>query len=330
MDRIDHIDADRYSPLDVPLLFVDAATYRAGVALQAVVIGIDPDGALPDIAADAFDLLLTTRPEAPAPWVFIETARWAQALDYIDAAVRRTPVAATTLARTLRLTEQLPVDDGLGVESFAYSMLLGGAEFRRWRGLRAPAAAPDAGGAAEPVRWQRDGDHVTLTLDVPGTRNATTAALRDALYAALANCLDDPSRPRVTLRGAGKCFSTGGHLDEFGSAIDLAAAHVARMLHSCTRAMFALGSRTDVALHGACIGSGLEIAAAAARRTAAPDTWFQLPELRMGLIPGAGGTVSVARVIGRHRTAWLVLTGARLGVRRALDWGLIDAIDETT
>lgn len=329
MPFIDHIEADRYSPLDVPVIFTAAGgDPLAGAPIQSVIIGTDAAGALPSIDPGHYDLLLTIRRDAPRPWVFIAPPRWDQALSYLEAAVRGSPIAATTLTRTLRLAEHLPVEDGLIIESYAYSMLLGGEEFRRWRSGNPAAVQVIPTGGPETVRWHRDGDDVTLTLDAPDTRNATTALMRDALYAALANCLDDPSRPRIILRAAGRCFSTGGHTDEFGTAIDLAMAHVSRTLHSCTRAIFALGDRIEVRLHGACIGSGVEIAAAAGCRSAAPGTWFQLPELRMGLIPGAGGTVSIAGAVGRHRTTWMVLTGARLAARRALDWGLVNSIHE--
>ncbi|MDQ6696224.1 MAG: enoyl-CoA hydratase/isomerase family protein, partial [Actinomycetota bacterium] len=56
-------------------------------------------------------------------------------------------------------------------------------------------------------------------------------------------------------------------------------------------------------------------------------TTFRLPELAMGLVPGAGGTVSLPRRIGRHRTAWLALTGASIDAPTALDWGLVDTIE---
>ena len=59
---------------------------------------------------------------------------------------------------------------------------------------------------------------------------------------------------------------------------------------------------------------------------AAPDTRIRLPEVAMGLVPGAGGTVSIPRRIGRHRTAWLALTGAEIGADQALAWGLVDRI----
>jgi enoyl-CoA hydratase/carnithine racemase len=73
----------------------------------------------------------------------------------------------------------------------------------------------------------------------------------------------------------------------------------------------------------------LEIAAFAGRLTAMPDAWFQLPELAMGLIPGAGGCVSVPRRIGRQRAALMILSGKRINATTALRWGLIDAIEDT-
>ena len=154
-----------------------------------------------------------------------------------------------------------------------------------------------------------------------------TAAMRDALYEALVNVLEDPSLPRLILKGDGRCFSSGGALAEFGSTGDLAAAHVIRTPRSCARLLPLLGPRAEVHLHGACIGAGIEVPAAAARRRAAPDLLVQLPELRMGLIPGAGGTVTLARTVGRHRLFWLTLGAFRLGAAQARDWGLIHAVE---
>ena len=97
-------------------------------------------------------------------------------------------------------------------------------------------------------------------------------------------------------------------------------------MHSPARLLARLGTRVSFFVHGACIGSGIELPAFAARLVAHPETFFQLPELQMGLIPGAGGTVSIARRIGRQRTAWMVLTGRRITARTALEWGLVDAL----
>jgi len=90
--------------------------------------------------------------------------------------------------------------------------------------------------------------------------------------------------------------------------------------------MQAVGGRTSAFVHGNCIGAGVELAAFADRVVAAPGTRFRLPEVGMGLIPGAGGTVSVPRRIGRWRAAWWMLTGAELDLDTALAWGLVDEI----
>lgn len=328
MAEPDHLDADRLSaPGGQPLWMVDAAAWRRpSVPIQAVVIGVDREGALPENISDDFDLLLTTANDAPRPWLSIEARGFDVELERLAVAVSANPLAATIGAQVLRLAATLTMADALAVESFAYSSLLGGAEFARWR------SAAQIGAAAEPppnpVLAMRTGDRITLTLNDPDSRNAMTAAMRDALYEALANALDDPTRPELVLRGAGKCFSTGGALPEFGTARDMAKAHVVRTLHSCARALDALGDRATVRLHGACVGSGIEVAAAAHRRVAASDTWFQLPEIGMGLIPGAGGSATVARAIGRHRTLWMLLSGRRIGAAQALEWGLIHAIED--
>jgi enoyl-CoA hydratase/carnithine racemase len=87
-----------------------------------------------------------------------------------------------------------------------------------------------------------------------------------------------------------------------------------------------IGDRLEAWVQGGCIGSGLELAALAQRIVARPTAWFQLPELAMGVLPGAGGCVSLTRRIGRQRTALMILSGKRVSARTALEWGLIDAI----
>jgi enoyl-CoA hydratase/carnithine racemase len=79
-------------------------------------------------------------------------------------------------------------------------------------------------------------------------------------------------------------------------------------------------------VHGACVGAGVELPAFAARVVARADARFWLPELGLGLVPGAGGTVSLPRRIGRQRTAWLALSGRPIDARTALAWGLIDEV----
>jgi enoyl-CoA hydratase/carnithine racemase len=138
--------------------------------------------------------------------------------------------------------------------------------------------------------------------------------------------IEDPSDPSLVIEAEGRCFSTGGDLAEFGTARDLAAARSPSPCSSRAQLRSVRTMCAAVRLHGACIGSGVEIAAAANRREGAANTFVQLPELAMGLIPGAGGTVTLPRAIGRHRTLWLALGGFRLPARTATAWGLLHAV----
>ena len=79
-------------------------------------------------------------------------------------------------------------------------------------------------------------------------------------------------------------------------------------------------------VHGAAVGAGAELSAYAGRVSATEDAFFMLPEVGMGLVPGAGGTVSIPRRIGPQRTAYLAVSGARLDARTALRWRLVDEV----
>ena len=247
-------------------------------------------------------------------------------LEALVARVRRAPLAAQALVQILRGSEQRDLESGLAVESFAYSALQAGPEFAAWLAARgAPRHAAESRADA-PLRVQRDGPQLHLTLDRPARRNAWSAAMRDALVEALELALRDGSIREIVLDGAGPAFCGGGDLDEFGSLPDPATAHAIRLTRSPARLVAACAARLRAELHGACVGAGIELPAFAGRIVAREDAFFELPELGLGLVPGAGGTVSLPRRVGRQRTAWLALTGARLDARSALSWGLIDEI----
>lgn len=240
-------------------------------------------------------------------------------------AIAMSPLAAALLVQVLRAVEALPTAPALWAESLAYATLQAGPEFTRWRATHAPRpTAPEPGPAVELAR--ESPSTLRMTLNRPARRNAMTVEMRDALVEALQLALADRSIETIRIDARGRCFSTGGDLDEFGSVPDPASGHLVRQLALPGRLLWACADRCVVRVHGACIGSGIEFPAFASRVEASPDAWFQLPELRYGLIPGAGGCVSVSRRIGRHRTAWMVLSGARIDARTALDWGLVDAV----
>jgi enoyl-CoA hydratase/carnithine racemase len=111
-----------------------------------------------------------------------------------------------------------------------------------------------------------------------------------------------------------------------GSRADPATAHLIRLHRSPARLLSGLATLCTAHMHGACAGSGIELPAFAGRVLAAPDTTFALPEVAVGLVPGAGGTVGLPARIGRHRTAWLALTGRVVDAPTALAWNLVDAV----
>jgi enoyl-CoA hydratase/carnithine racemase len=317
-------EVERRTPLfGAPLRIVDLAR-KDPDSDSGIVVGIDREGALPP-APDACDLLLTTAPSPPRPWVGLTPEGFDEALARLDAAVARHPLAATALVQVLRTGRNLAFDEALVLESAVYSTLLGGEEFRAWR--RARPARKTRPEPATRVGFDRDEATVVLTLARPMRRNAFDAAMRDALVEALRSAAADPEVTAIILQGQGPDFSAGGDLDEFGSAPDLAAAHFTRLLRSPARLVHQQAPLVAARLHGASIGAGIEVAAAAGHVVAAPGAWFQLPEVGMGLVPGAGGTVSVPRRIGRRRTAWMALLGEPLDAVTALAWGLVDALE---
>ncbi|HVT71340.1 MAG TPA: enoyl-CoA hydratase/isomerase family protein [Trebonia sp.] len=239
-------------------------------------------------------------------------------------AVEHSPRAAVACGQLVRQTASPNVTAGLAAEAAAYSMLLSGPEFGRWRAERGtPRAVPVPD---EPVLVSRNGTSLAITLNVPSRRNAFSTAVREGLLAALQVAEADPSLTSVSLRGAGPAFCSGGDLDEFGTARDLVAAYFVRLARAPWRVIDRISSRVTVYAQGACVGAGCELLAYAGRVVADAEAFFQLPEVRMGLVPGAGGSVSVPRRIGRHRAAWLMLAGERLPAPTALAWGLVDEV----
>ena len=307
---------ERFAPWSEPLILIDLSGEHAAPppalggwlhTLSCVVIGIGADA---HPFAPLCDTVIADRSSA-------ESA---------IAAIARAPMAALVLAQILRLTEYAAPDAALTTESLAYAALQFGGEHLAWRSARGVKAAP-AREPGPPVLVEREGAHLRLTLNRPGNRNAISVEMRDALVEAFDLAAIDANISTIELRGAGRCFSVGGDLVEFGLAPDPATAHAVRSVRLPARRMLACAGRLRVHLHGACIGAGAELPAFAKQVTARADTFFQLPEIAMGLIPGAGGCVSLPRRIGRQRTAYWALSGRGISAKTALAWGLIDAIE---
>lgn len=242
--------------------------------------------------------------------------------------VDRWPQAAAVCDDVLRSFDPAaPTWGGLLTESLAYSTLQSGREFRNWLARRGPASSPQS---PDPVLVERQGDSLSILLNRPARHNAFSTDMRQALLEALAIAQLDTSVHRVLLAGNGPSFCSGGDLAEFGSFEDPPSAHFARTRQSPARVLDELAARLAEGLqarvHGQVLGSGLEMAAFCGQVVADREANFGLPELSLGLIPGAGGTVSIPRRIGRWRTAYLVLSGCTITTTTAREWGLVDAI----
>ena len=247
------------------------------------------------------------------------------ALAAIEQNLADCPIASVALALLLRSQSGRWVDEGLVAESAVYSVLQSGPEFAAWRAGHPARTDVDEGPR---VRLQRDRETLTVTLARPDRLNALDARMRDELVEGFAVAAADPGITAVELRGEGRAFCAGGDLDEFGSRTDPASAHLIRLQRSAARTLSHLPMLTTAHVHGVCVGCGIELAAFADRVVAAVDTEIALPEIGLGLVPGAGGTVSLTQRIGRLRTAWLAFSGRTIDAATALAWGLVDQLEE--
>jgi hypothetical protein len=235
------------------------------------------------------------------------------------------PIASLAMVQLLRLNATLSIHQGLIAESQVYSMLQSGPEFGTWlQNRKRPKAAEPNDEPA--VGLLRDGSRLHITLNRPERRNAFSAEMRDGLAEALQVTLVDSSIKEVILRGAGPAFCSGGDLAEFGTLPDPATAHAIRSTRNPARLLARCAERVRCEVQGACVGAGVELPAFTANVRAKRDAYFWLPEVSMGLVPGAGGTVSLPRRIGRQRTNYFALSQRRIDAETALRWGLVDEL----
>lgn len=279
-----------------------------------------------DIPTDDATFTLTERPCEDRRAVTVGSVE--QAVDQLTERCRTWPQAAAVCDDVLRSFDPAgSTRAGVITESLAYSTLQSGPEFARWLAERGPATAPQL---PDPVQARRDGNTLHVRFNRPQRHNAFSTDARGALLEALEVARLDPSVDEVVLAGNGRSFCSGGDLAEFGSFADPASAHLARTRHSPALVLDELterlGRRCRAQVHGQVLGSGLEMASYCGWVSCHPDATIGLPELALGLIPGAGGTVSITRRIGRWRTAYLVLSGRTVDAATALAWGLVDEV----
>jgi len=316
----------------------ERALDELSVAFDQRYIIVDTNRASSDPVSDPVGINATNRqPQCPVialaandvkqPAFVDVVAQCEEDLVLLTSAIDNNPLAATLLVQLLRHNEHSTVEQGLYAESLSYSCLQHSDDFKQWLATR-PQPDSDNASNESPLIIQRDASQLNITLNRASKHNAYNAALRDALYEALMLAASDNSIVTTMIRGAGPSFCAGGDLQEFGAARDAAAAHAARTTRSTALLLDRLSLTTQFVVHGACIGAGIELSAFSRSISAHRDSFFQLPEVAMGLIPGAGGTVSISNRIGRQRTAFMAISNKKIDAEQALNWGLINRIHD--
>lgn len=164
-----------------------------------------------------------------------------------------------------------------------------------------------------------DGDIGVLTIDSPPV-NALSAAVRDGLAAGVAAAVADKAVKAIVLHCAGRTFIAGADISEFGGAMKGASLPaVQAAMEDCPKPIIA-------AIHGTALGGGLEVALTCHYRVAVPSAKLGLPEVKLGLLPGAGGTQRLPRLVGPEQALKMVTSGTPISAKAALASGLIDEI----
>jgi enoyl-CoA hydratase len=180
----------------------------------------------------------------------------------------------------------------------------------------------------EYVGVMRDGGVAIVTLDNPPV-NALKAALLEELEAELVGLDEELDARAIVIRGAGeRAFVAGADIKEFPALREAAGetGGSARGIQKVGLTIEAMRTPVVAAIHGFCLGGGLELAMACDIRVATEDAQIGQPEIKLGLIPGGGGTQRLPRLVGRGRALYLNLTGDFISGTQAYEWGLLERV----
>ncbi|MBI2584417.1 MAG: enoyl-CoA hydratase/isomerase family protein, partial [Rhodospirillales bacterium] len=169
------------------------------------------------------------------------------------------------------------------------------------------------------VHYEKCGDVAVITLDNPPV-NALGAGVRKAFAENIGRAITDPRIKAVVVTGAGRCFSGGADIREFGQPpTPPTLRDIIDMAEQCPKP-------TVAAIHGTAYGGGLELPLGCHFRVGAPSVEMTLPEIKLGIIPGAGGTQRLPRLIGTERALAIILSGDPVGADEARKLGILDAV----
>ena len=179
----------------------------------------------------------------------------------------------------------------------------------------------------ETIILSKIGDVAEISLNRPRVLNAYNIQMRDDMSQALEAVSLDPDVRSIILRGEGdRAFCTGADLTEFGTAPSRVIARQVRWERDVWGQFLSLDKPIVAALHGFVIGSGIEMAMLCDIRIASEDAVFGLPEAALGMLPAAGGTQTIPRMIGRSRALEALLSNERMDASKALEIGLVHRV----
>ncbi len=174
---------------------------------------------------------------------------------------------------------------------------------------------------AEPLRYEIAGGIAVATITSPPV-NALSAPLRAALMDAVAKATADAGVRALVIAAEGRTFVAGADISEFGKP------PVHPILQEVLAALDACPKPTVAAIHGAALGGGLELAMACSARVVGPRASLGLPEVKLGILPGAGGTQRAPRLIGAAAALRMITSGDPIDAKAAVAAGLADALEE--
>jgi 3-hydroxyacyl-CoA dehydrogenase len=173
----------------------------------------------------------------------------------------------------------------------------------------------------EPVRYEVEGPVALITIDAPPV-NALSAEVRIGIFASLARAAESQSVEAIVVTGGGRAFSAGADIREFGRT------PCSPTLRELLQAVEDSPKPVVAAIQGVALGGGLELALAAHYRIAETSARCGFPEVRLGLLPGAGGTQRLPRIVGVAKALEMIVGGGQIGAAEALAIGLVDEIAE--
>ena len=179
----------------------------------------------------------------------------------------------------------------------------------------------------ETIIYEKQNDIGYVTLNRPERLNAYNIQMRDELYQVLGAIKDDPEVKVVILKGAGeRAFCSGADLAEFLTAPSPVVAREVRWERDVWGLLLSITKPLIAALHGYVLGSGIEMASCCDIRIASENAQFGVPEIGLGIIPAAGGSQTIPRVIGRGHALEMLLSGRWVKAEEAYRLKLVNQV----